>query len=68
MKFPIGFNGKVKNMELAAAVIASFRNMNDESMYDNRLQFIMNSREDTEDIIKFIFIQQRLMRQKERGL
>lgn len=68
VKFPIEFNGKVKNMELAAAVIASFRNMNDESMYDNRLQFIMNSREDTEDIIKFIFIQQRLMRQKERGL
>lgn len=68
VRFPIEVNGKVKNMELAAAVIASFRNMNDESVYDNRLQFVMNSREDTEDIIKFIFVQQRLMRQKERGL
>lgn len=68
VKFSITTGGRKKDMNLPAKIVLSFRKSNDENIFDNRLQFINIKREDTEDIVKYVFEQQRLMRQKERGM
>ena len=68
MKFSIAIGGRKRDMYLPARIILSFRKTNDESVFDNRLQFINIKSEDTEDIVKYVFEQQRFMRQKERGM
>ena len=66
VKFTIAIGGGKRDMYLPARIILSFRKTNDESVFDNRLQFINIKSEDTEDIVKYVFEQQRFMRQKER--
>ena len=68
VKFTIAIGGRKRDMYLPAIIILSFRKTNDESVFDNRLQFINIKSEDTEDIVKYVFEQQRFMRQKERGM
>ena len=68
VKFSITTGGRKKDMNLPAKIVLSFRKSNDENIFDNRLQFINIKREDTEDIVKYVFEKQRLMRQKERGM
>lgn len=68
VSFPIHIGDNEKHMKLMARVILSVRNQNSDSVYDSRLQFIKMKKEDTEDIVKYVFAQQRVMRQKERGL
>ncbi len=55
-------------MKLMAKVVMSMRNQNSDSVYDSRLQFVNMQKEDTEDIVKYVFAQQRMIRKKERGL
>ena len=54
--------------KLMAKVVMSMRNQNSDSVYDSRLQFVNMQKEDTEDIVKYVFAQQRMIRKKERGL
>lgn len=42
-------------MNLPAKIVLSFRKSNDENIFDNRLKFINIKREDTEDIVKYVF-------------
>ena len=68
ISFPIQVGNNTKHMKLMAKVVMSVRNQNPDSVYDSRLQFIKMKKEDTEDIVKYVFAQQRMLRQKERGL
>lgn len=68
VKFSITTGGRTRIMNLPAKIVLSFRKNNDGNIFDNRLQFVGIRREDTEDIVKYVFEQQRLMRQKERGM
>ena len=65
---PINVNGKEKKMSLAAKVVLSVPGQNYDNVYDNRMQFVNIRKEDTDDIVKYVFAQQRLMQQRERGL
>ena len=66
--FTINVNGKEKKMSLAAKVVLSVLGQNYDNVYDNRMQFVNIRKEDTDDIVKYVFAQQRLMQQRERGL
>lgn len=68
VKFTITLGDRKKDMQLPAKIVLSLRKEDDESVFDNRFKFINIKREDTEDIVKYVFEQQRLMRQKERGM
>ncbi|MGN0318944.1 MAG: flagellar brake protein [Lachnospira sp.] len=67
LRFPLVLSGKTIVKRLAGRIIASNQSNNNNSIYDNRIQFVNISKDDSEDIIKFIFEQQRIMRKKERG-
>lgn len=68
VSFPIQVGDRSRHMKLMAKVIMSMRNQNSDSVYDSRLQFVNMQKEDTEDIVKYVFAQQRMICQKERGL
>lgn len=68
VQFSIEIGGKKKYMSLPAKVVLSFRKNNDMNVFDCRFQFVNMKSENTEDIVKFVFEQQRLMRHKERGM
>ena len=55
-------------MSLAAKVVLSVLGQNYDNVYDNRMQFVNIRKEDTDVIVKYVFAQQRLMQQRERGL
>ena len=68
VSFPIQVGDRSRYMKLMAKVVMSMRNQNSDSVYDSRLQFVNMQKEDTEDIVKYVFAQQRIIRKKERGL
>ena len=68
VSFPIQVGDRSRYMKLMAKVVMSMRNQNSDSVYDSRLQFVNMQKEDTEDIVKYVFAQQRMIRKKERGL
>ena len=68
VSFPIQVGDISRYMKLMAKVVMSMRNQNSDSVYDSRLQFVNMQKEDTEDIVKYVFAQQRMIRKKERGL
>lgn len=67
IRFPLEIAGRVVVKRLAGFIISSTSSKNNRSIYDNRIQFKYIRKEDSEDIVKYIFEQQRLMRKKERG-
>lgn len=66
-KFTLNFNDADKEMNIRGKVIESFRNSNDESMFDSRFQFVDVSQADRDEIIKYVFEQQRNILKKELG-
>ena len=54
-------------MAILAKVVDSQKNSKDETMFDSRLQFINISEADREEIVKYVFEQQRNMLKKELG-
>ncbi len=55
------------DFELMGRVVMSIKSEADNGKYDNRVQFKVISKDKREEIIRFIFDEQRRMRQKERG-
>ena len=67
VKFTLNFNSGDKEADVLAKVVDSQKNSKDETMFDNRLQFINISEADREEIVKYVFEQQRNMLKKELG-
>lgn len=65
--FPITVSGQNKLMKLVGNVVLSVPSPNDKTIYDNRVQFISIDKADRDDIIKFIFEQQRSSMRKEKN-
>lgn len=59
------FNNGKKEKNIVGKVIDSFKNSNDASMYDNRIQFVDIKEADRDEIIKYIFERQRNILKKE---
>lgn len=57
----------IKQFGLMGRIVMSIKSETDNCKYDNRMQFKVISKEKREEIIKFIFDEQRRLRQKERG-
>ncbi len=66
-KFTLKFNNADKEINIQGKVIDSFRNSNDESMFDSRFQFVDVSQTDRDEIVKYVFEQQRNILKKELG-
>ena len=67
VKFTLNFNSVDKEADVLAKVVDSQKNSKDETMFDSRLQFINISEADREEIVKYVFEQQRNMLKKELG-
>lgn len=67
VKFTLNFNSGDKEADVLAKVVDSQKNSKDETMFDSRLQFINISEADREEIVKYVFEQQRNMLKKELG-
>lgn len=67
VKFTLNFNSGDKETDVLAKVVDSQKNSKDETMFDSRLQFINISEADREEIVKYVFEQQRNMLKKELG-
>lgn len=67
VRFPIQLGDENKEITLLGRVILSLESDNNREYYDNRIQFKEISKEQREDIVKYIFEQQRKIRRKERG-
>ena len=61
VKFTLNFNSGDKETDVLAKVVDSQKNSKDETMFDSRLQFINISEADREEIVKYVFEQQRNM-------
>ena len=68
VKFTLNFNSGDKEADVLAKVVDSQKNSKDETMFDSRLQFINISEADREEIVKYVFEQQRNMLKKGVGL
>lgn len=68
--FKLNVNKIKKDFNLQALVIDSSRSLDktyaETNVYENRVQFINLTKEDREDIIRFIFYKQRKQRQREK--
>ena len=68
LTFKVPFlGGGIREFNILGRVVLSLNADNELSRYDNRVQFKVISKEVREDLIKFIFDEQRRMRKKERG-
>lgn len=67
LRFPIEMNIGTRWIQTMGRVVASYQSQNRSDLYDNRVQFKEIRRELRESIVKYIFEQQRKIRQKERG-
>mgnify|MGYP002295336928 CR=1 FL=1 len=67
LNFTLKFNNGNKEKSIIGKVVDSFKNANDESVFDNRFQFIDVSKSDRDEIVKYIFEQQRNILKKELG-
>ena len=67
LNFTLEFNNGNKEKSIIGKVVDSFKNTNDESVFDNRFQFIDVSKSDRDEIVKYIFEQQRNILKKELG-
>ena len=56
-----------QEFKLMGRVVMSIKSEANNGKYDNRIQFKVNSKDKREEIVKFIFDEQRRLRQKERG-
>ena len=65
-KFSIEVNGEEKVICIPGVVVMALISPNSSDIFDNRIQFVYPQSETTELIVKYIFEQQRLQRQKER--
>lgn len=69
--FSLITNSIKKEYNIQAIVIESSKSYNkiydDKNVYENRVQFVNISKEDRENIIRFIFYEQRKRRQREKG-
>lgn len=65
--FTLHFNNYKKEKNVLGRIVESFKNTNDDSMYDNRIQFIDISDSDRDEIVKYVFEQQRNILKKELG-
>jgi len=66
-RFMIEVNGDAKVVTVPGRIIMAPQSPNNPQVYDNRVQFVHVTKEQTEEIVKYIFEQQRLLRKKERG-
>lgn len=67
LRFPLEMNIGVKVVELMGKVILSLESPNRSNYYDNRIQFREVTSEQRDNIIKYIFEQQRKIQKRERG-
>lgn len=65
--FNIVVSGEEKHFSLMANTLATRKLQDKERMYEHRVQFIDLSRTEREDIIKFIFEEERRQRKSEKG-
>ncbi|MDO5383109.1 MAG: flagellar brake protein [Eubacteriales bacterium] len=65
--FPIMLGDETKLKTVVGRVVMSMTSANNSLVFDNRIQFVEISNNDREEIIKYIFQQQRMLRKKERG-
>ncbi len=56
-----------QEFKLMGRVVMSIKSEANNGKYDNRIQFKVISKDKREEIVKFIFDEQRRLRQKERG-
>ena len=71
LHFSLDTNSITKEYNIQAVVIESSKSYNkiydDKNVYENRVQFMNISKEDRENIVRFIFYEQRKQRQREKG-
>lgn len=67
LNFTLTFKDGSKSKNIIGKIIDSFKNSNDETLFDNRLQFIDISESDRDEIVKYVFEQQRNILKKELG-
>lgn len=67
IEFNTSTSSSDKKFGLMGRIVMSIKSEADNGKYDNRIQFKVISKEKREEIIKFIFNEQRRLRQKERG-
>ena len=66
MKLDIPINGAERTMVLCAKIITSERVMNRNGYYENRVKYIDIGKQEREDLIKYIFEQERLRRKNKK--
>jgi len=62
IKLDLAIGNSLRNMELTAVVIATDKVANRNDRFEHRVQFYNISRKDRDDLIKYIFEQERLRR------
>jgi len=69
VRFKLDFviNGELKKLELGAYVVSSNKLLNRSGAYEHRIEFTDIGRKDREDLIKYIFEQDRQRRRNEKG-
>lgn len=67
IRFPINMNIGTRWIQTMGRIVASYQSPVRSDLYDNRVQFKEIRRELRESIVKYIFEQQRKIRQRERG-
>ncbi len=67
LRFPLEMNIGVKVMELMGMVVLSMESPNRSDYYDSRIEFMEVTSEQRDNIVKYIFEQQRKIQKRERG-
>lgn len=66
--FSLFVNGRMTEYRLVGRILKSHPMENRENQYENRIKFVNMVNEDRESIIRYIFEEERKLRQRERGL
>jgi len=67
LRFTLEMNIGVKEMEFMGTVVLSMESPNRANYYDSRIEFIEVTSEQRDNIVKYIFEQQRKIQKRERG-
>lgn len=67
LRFPLEMNIGIKEVELMGMVILSLESPNRSNYYDSRIEFMEVTSEQRDNIVKYIFEQQRKIQKRERG-
>ncbi|NLZ81748.1 MAG: PilZ domain-containing protein, partial [Clostridiales bacterium] len=67
IEFPIIVQGKIKNLSILSEIVLTEKLPNRVGIYEHRISYVNISNKDREDLIKYIFEEERRYRKNEKG-